>query len=44
MKSKGRVESCKQLLENSVEIITVICPHVGYKKAIVIAKTALNTG
>lgn len=36
-------ERCKQLVENSVGIITAICPHIGYKKAAEIAKIALNT-
>lgn len=35
---------CKDLVENSVGIITAICPHVGYKKAAEIAKSALKTG
>lgn len=37
-------ERCKNLVENSVGIITAICPHVGYKKAAVVAKTAIKTG
>ncbi|MBU5590228.1 aspartate ammonia-lyase [Clostridium sp. MSJ-4] len=37
-------ERCRELVENSVGIITAICPHVGYKKAAKIAKTALKTG
>ena len=36
-------EICKELVENSVGIITAICPHIGYKKAAEIAKTALKT-
>ncbi len=35
---------CRYLLENSVGIITAICPHVGYQKAADIAKKALMTG
>lgn len=35
---------CRYLVENSVGIITAICPHVGYQKAADIAKTALQTG
>lgn len=35
---------CRYLVENSVGIITAICPHVGYQKAADIAKTALKTG
>ncbi|WP_171303837.1 aspartate ammonia-lyase [Clostridium cochlearium] len=37
-------ERCKKLVDNSVGIITAICPHVGYKKAASIAKTAIKTG
>ncbi|MBU3160221.1 aspartate ammonia-lyase [Clostridium frigoris] len=36
-------ERCKELVENSVGIITAICPHIGYKKAAEIAKIALNS-
>ncbi|MBU3216302.1 aspartate ammonia-lyase [Clostridium estertheticum] len=36
-------ERCKELVENSIGIITAICPHIGYKKAAEIAKAALNT-
>jgi len=35
---------CKELVDNSVGIITAICPHIGYKKAAEIAKTAIETG
>ncbi|WP_027624136.1 aspartate ammonia-lyase [Clostridium lundense] len=35
---------CKDLVENSVGIITAICPHVGYKTSARIAKTAIKTG
>lgn len=35
---------CRYLVENSVGIITAICPHVGYQKAADIAKNALKTG
>ena len=35
---------CKYLVENSVGIITAICPHVGYQKAAEIAKKAIKTG
>jgi len=37
-------EHCKELVDNSVGIITAICPHVGYKEAAKIAKTAIKTG
>lgn len=35
---------CRYLVENSVGIITAICPHVGYQRAADIAKKALRTG
>ncbi len=35
---------CRYLVENSVGIITAICPHVGYQVAADIAKKALQTG
>lgn len=35
---------CRYLVENSVGIITAICPHVGYQKAADIAKKALISG
>lgn len=37
-------ERCRYLVENSVGIITAICPHVGYQKAADIAKEAIKTG
>jgi len=37
-------ERCKELVENSIGIVTAICPHVGYKKAAEIAKMAMATG
>lgn len=37
-------ERCRSLVENSVGIVTAICPHVGYKKSAEIAKKALATG
>lgn len=37
-------ERCKELVENSIGIVTAICPHVGYKKAAEIAKIAMATG
>ncbi|MCI8598527.1 MAG: aspartate ammonia-lyase [Lachnospiraceae bacterium] len=37
-------ERCRYLVENSVGIITAICPHVGYQKAADIAKKAIQTG
>ena len=35
---------CRYLVENSVGIITALCPHVGYQKAADIAKKAIKTG
>ncbi|APM38959.1 aspartate ammonia-lyase [Clostridium kluyveri] len=35
---------CKGLLENSIGILTALCPYVGYKEAAKIAKKAMNTG
>jgi len=35
---------CRDLVENSVGIITALCPHIGYQQAASIAKTALRTG
>ena len=37
-------ERCRQLVENSIGVITAICPHVGYAKAAEIAKKAMKTG
>lgn len=35
---------CKELVENSIGIVTALCPHVGYKEAARIAKAAMKTG
>lgn len=35
---------CRYLVENSVGIITAICPHVGYQRAAKVAKQAIATG
>lgn len=35
---------CRYLVENSVGVITAICPHVGYQKAADLAKQAIKTG
>ena len=35
---------CRYFVENSVGIITSICPYVGYQKAAEIAKEAIKTG
>lgn len=37
-------EHCKELVENSVGIVTAICPQVGYQKAAKLAKQAIKTG
>lgn len=36
-------ERCRQLVDNSVGIITALCPHVGYKKASELAKEAITS-
>ena len=36
-------ERCRQLVENSVGIITAICPHVGYEKTEKKKKKAINS-
>lgn len=40
----ANADRCRNLVENSVGIITAICPHVGYQPAADIAKKALRTG
>ncbi|WP_234124608.1 aspartate ammonia-lyase [Clostridium hydrogenum] len=37
-------ERCSELVNNSVGIVTAICPYVGYKSAAKIAKQAIKTG
>ncbi len=37
-------EHCRTMVENSVGIITALCPHVGYEKAAELAKRAIRTG
>ena len=37
-------EHCRKMVENSIGIITAICPYVGYDTAAIIAKEALRTG
>ncbi|WP_286906034.1 aspartate ammonia-lyase [Clostridium sp. UBA1652] len=37
-------ERCAQLVNDSVGIVTVLCPYIGYKKSADIAKEALKTG
>jgi len=40
----ANVEYCRNMVENSVGIITAICPFVGYEKAAIVAKEAIKTG
>lgn len=40
----ANVDRCRDMVENSVGIITAICPHIGYNKAAEIAKEAIETG
>lgn len=40
----ANVEHCRDMVYNSVGIITAICPHVGYEKAAELAKEAIATG
>ena len=35
-------ERCRQLVENSVGIVTALSPHIGYMKAAELAKEALK--
>jgi len=37
-------DHCRNLVDNSVGIITAICPYVGYEKAACVAKEAIRTG
>ena len=37
-------DRCKYLLDHSVCTVTALVPHIGYKHAATIAKTALKTG
>jgi len=37
-------ERCQKYVEESVGVVTVLCPILGYKKAAEIAKTSLKTG
>ena len=37
-------QHCKDMVENSVGIITALCPHVGYEAAAKVAKKAIATG
>ncbi len=40
----ANVQRCRQMVEQSVGIITAINPHVGYETASLIAKEAITTG
>ncbi|MFA7108725.1 MAG: aspartate ammonia-lyase [Sphaerochaetaceae bacterium] len=37
-------QRCKELVDNSIGIVTVMCPIIGYEKSCQIAKEALETG
>jgi aspartate ammonia-lyase len=37
-------DRCEELLNNSIGIVTALCPYIGYKKSAEIAKKSLNTG
>lgn len=37
-------DHCLELLEESVDIATALCPYIGYKKSAEIAKSSLKTG
>lgn len=40
----ANADRCRSMVENSVGIITAICPHVGYERAAILAKEAIKTG
>lgn len=40
----ANVAHCKAMVENSVGIITAVCPHIGYERAAETAKEAIDTG
>lgn len=40
----ANVEHCREMVDNSVGLITALCPHVGYEKSSEIAKRAIETG
>ena len=40
----ANAERCKDLMDHSVITVTALAPHIGYKHAAAIAKTALKTG
>ena len=41
---RANEERCRDLVESSVGVTTILCPYLGYRKAAEIAKTALRTG
>lgn len=40
----ANADRCEELLNNSVGIITAVCPYIGYARAATLAKEALKTG
>lgn len=40
---KANKNKCSELLNNSLGIVTALCPYIGYKKSAEIAKEALNS-
>ena len=38
------VEKCRNDVENSIGIVTALCPHIGYTQSAAIAKRALREG
>ncbi|WP_040210431.1 aspartate ammonia-lyase [Clostridium polynesiense] len=36
-------ERCSSLVENSIGVVTALCPHIGYKESAKIAKKAMKT-
>ena len=38
------VAHCKKQVENSIGIVTALCPHIGYTQASALAKKALREG
>lgn len=41
---KANEERCKEMVDNSIGIITALCPYIGYKDSANIAKEALASG
>ena len=40
----ANADRCRQMVENSVGIVTALCPYVGYARAAKLAKEAIATG